>query len=104
MLPILTPGLEKSPGLKLLLFRVESEPANQGLKGTFKWLQETDKKRSEQEATTVLGNWVSHTGAELYLKCFTKKNDPITRNYQHAHGKIMNSISRADQANLFFKK
>lgn len=44
------------------------------------------------------------TGVELYLKCFTKRNGPITRNYQHAHGKIMNSNSRANQLNFSFKK
>lgn len=104
MLPTLTPGLEKSPGLRLLLFRVKGEPAQQGLKGTFKWLQESEKKRGEQEATSVLGNCMSHTGVELYLKCFTKRNDPITRNYQHVHGKIMNSNSRANQLNFLFKK
>lgn len=35
---------------------------------------------------------MSHTGLELYrgtLKCFTNRNDPITRNYQHTHGKVV---------------
>lgn len=36
MLPAPTPGFEKSPGLRLLLFRVKGEPAKQGFKGAFK--------------------------------------------------------------------
>lgn len=42
------PRIREIPWIKLLLFRVKGEPAKQGLKGTFKWLQESDKKsRSE---------------------------------------------------------
>lgn len=50
--------------------------------------RERKRRGGEQEATTILGKSVSHTGVELYLKYFTNRNDPTIRNYQHMHGKV----------------
>ena len=47
-----------------------------------------ERRRDELEATTVSGKRVSHTGLELYFKCFTTRIDPITSNYQQIHGKV----------------
>lgn len=50
--------------------------------------RERKRRGGKQEDISVSGKCMSHTGLELYRGIFTNRNDPITRNYQHTHGKV----------------